>query len=179
MSLLYEIYETRRDQWSDIQNHLPRLYDFGRCGGRIVELGTRSGNSTAAFLAGLIHAPSPSHLWSIDVVDVPGDPAWWRSGLWTFIKGDDLALRDYVPAEISVLFIDTLHHYDQTLAELRLYGPRSEIIVLHDTDLETPYGAPRNDPKFPVKAAIGTWLAENPDRSVEYFEGSYGLGVIT
>ena len=54
--MIRDEYKMRLDLWSDIQDHLPRLYSeaaTGHC--VIIELGVRAGNSTAAFLA----APPP------------------------------------------------------------------------------------------------------------------------
>jgi len=173
-------FEQRRSEWSDIQDHLWFLHDAVMEEGArvVVELGTRDGNSTSAFLTALESNKGKGHLWSIDITPVNAPAAWWRSGLWTFIFGDDLKVRDHVPDDIDILFIDTSHYYDHTLSELRLYGPRSKTILLHDVDLEEPWGKPRKDPKFPVRAAIGTWIAEAEHRTVEYLEGSHGLGVI-
>lgn len=180
MSEIYEGFQQRLAEWSDIQGHLQFLHDVvtEERARRVVELGVRDGNSTSAFLSGLEQKRhGDAHLWSVDIVPINAPAAWWRSGLWTFIFDNDLKVRDYVPEDIDILFIDTSHHYDHTLAELRLYGPRSKTILLHDVDLERPHGAPRGDPPFPVRAAINAWLQETT-RKVEFREGSYGLGVI-
>lgn len=160
-------------QWSDIVGHLPFLHDtvIGLDAQVVVELGVRSGNSTAALLAAVER--TGGHLWSVDI-DAPNLP--FDSDSWTVIVGDDLAVADQLPETIDVLFIDTSHTYPHTLAELRLYGPRASVILLHDTDLEHPDGAPPA-PAFPVASAIDTWCAET-GCSWENRPGSYGLGVI-
>jgi cephalosporin hydroxylase len=75
------------------------------------------------------------------------------------------------------LFIDTSHHYEQTLAELNLYGPKATMILLHDTELEDPYMRPPTDPLFPVRTAIDDWCAKT-GRQWTNRTGCYGLGVI-
>jgi cephalosporin hydroxylase len=187
VSEISDIYHEHLEAWSDIQGHLEFMHDvvIETNAGNVVELGVRSGVSTAAFLAGFEDRPySPlgrvrSHLWSIDINPPPRIPAFYRSRMWTFVQGDDLVVRDCVPEDIDLLFIDTLHHYEHTLAELRLYGPTARFILLHDTDLEHPHGAPRGDPPFPVRTAIETWVAEQPVfHGIQYREGSYGMAVI-
>jgi cephalosporin hydroxylase len=163
----------RSVQWSDIVGHLQFLHDtvLERDAQVVVELGVRSGNSTAALLAAVER--TGGHLWSVDI-DAPMLP--FDSEAWTVIVGDDLAVAEQIPDEIDVLFIDTSHTFVQTLAELRLYGPRARLMLLHDTELEHPDGAPPS-PAFPVARAIDTWCAET-GCTWENRSGSYGLGVI-
>lgn len=174
---LGDIYRQRAATKSDIYQHLEFLHDtvIEVDAKVVVELGVRSGNSTAAFLAAV--EKTGGHLWSVDI-DVPSWPAQFlQSELVTFIQGNDLAVASDIPAEIDVLFVDTSHYYDHTLAELRLYGPRSTTILLHDTELECPHRAPRDDPPYPVKAAIEAWCAET-GLAWSNRPHCYGLGVI-
>lgn len=192
-----EMYRERCSVWSDIVEHLPVLHDTVVDSGAqtVVELGVRTGNSTAALLAGVVE--TGGHLWSVDIRLMPQanfHPLKRAAGSsWSFIIGDDLAVADqvghqvdittvgevepsYVPGGIDVLFIDSSHHYDNTLAELRLYGPRSTTILLHDTELEHPDGAPA-EPAFPVKTAVEEWCAET-GRPWRNLTNCYGLGII-
>lgn len=173
MSVVDE-YRRRRDEPSDIWEHLPTLYAHvvAENARVVVELGVRSGNSTAALLAAV--ELTGGHLWSVDIDTQPA--GFDNHPQWTFIQGNDLATADQLPATIDVLFIDTSHHYEHTLAELRLYGPRSRWIVLHDTELEHPDGAPRR-PSFPVKKAIECWSLDVGRRWTNR-TNCYGLGII-
>jgi predicted O-methyltransferase YrrM len=169
-------YEMRRWLPSDIVQHLPRLFEEASRGEiRVIELGVRSGNSTAAFLAGVEeHA---GHVYSVDVVR-PRVP-WRLHPQWSFILGDDLEVADRIP-RCDVLFIDTSHHYEHTLAELDAYVPKVKpggVVLLHDTELEQPEGAPPDDPPFPVRAAVDEWCSTH-GLTPEYVTGCYGLGVI-
>jgi predicted O-methyltransferase YrrM len=173
-------YEARCSTWSDIQNWMPTLRDTVRAypSAAVVELGVRSGNSTSAFLYAVDEVDG--HLWSVDV-NTPAVPGWWWSyPRWTCRIGDDCnpAIAADLPAEVDVLFIDTSHHYDHTLAELRLYVPRVRpggTVLMHDTELEAPDGY-IGDP-FPVARALDDYCAE-AGLSWENRTGCYGLGVI-
>lgn len=136
-------YHTRLASPSDIQLHLPRLYQESH--GIVLELGVRGGTSTSALLAGVVERGG--HLYSVDI-----NPNCWGSvGLhpqWTFINADSLDVVKIcgagVPDEIDMLFIDTEHTYTKTLNELFTWGKcvkEGGKIFLHDTDdAETFYG---------------------------------------
>lgn len=174
-------YEDRCKVPSDIVEHLPTLYDLvvREDARTVVELGVRTGNSTAALLAAI--ETTGGHLWSVDIRLMPFahlDPLKRAAGdAWTFILGDDMRVAGRLPEAIDVLFIDSSHHFDHTLAELRLYGPRAKWIVLHDTELEHPDGAPPTDPPFPVKCAVEVWAAE-AGRDWSNRTNCWGLGII-
>jgi predicted O-methyltransferase YrrM len=163
-------FEDRLGRWSDIQEYLPFLHDTARSypGVRVLELGTRKGNSTLAFLAAAKDAGG--HVWSADIINVDRDPEgmlpWARLPYWTFVHGDDMhpAVRAALPAKVDVLFIDTSHEYEHTLAELRAYMPRlapGGTALFHDTKVQ----------------ALDEYCAE-AGLSWEELPGEYGLGVI-
>lgn len=143
MSLTDE-YNRRCREWSDIHEHLPTLLEHVLAAGkdaRILELGTRTGNSTAAFLHGL-QVKGSGLLMSVDldVAQVPDD--WWDIDRWTFLRGSDQdpliisAIQSEAPYDI--LFIDTSHTYEHTLFELECYAPLVRpggVVLLHDTEV--------------------------------------------
>jgi predicted O-methyltransferase YrrM len=170
-----EEYDYRCRVKSDISDHLPYLYGMA-LGKQVIELGVRGGNSTAAFLAAV---GDEGHVWSVDIVDPQVPPEWYDSGRWTFTLGDDLAVAGDAPAEVDVVFIDTSHHYNQTMAELNAYTLKlvaGGVVLLHDTELERPYGA-IGGPPFPVRQAIEDWTAVT-GWEFELRPGCNGLGVI-
>lgn len=179
-SPLQQEYAARQQVWSDIVDHLPTLHDtvLGYPNATVLELGVRSGTSTAAFLAAVEHVDG--HLWSVDIVQ-PQVPAWWAgTGRWTLTVGNDIDpdMAASQPAQVDVLFIDTSHHYDHTLAELRLYVPRVKpggTVLMHDTELERPDGF-SGDP-LPVARALDAYCAETGREWVNN-TGCYGLGCI-
>ena len=181
MSAITEDLEVRRAAWSDIGDHLYRLRDeASRPGVKVIDLGVRSGNSTAAFLsAAEAHG---GHVWSVDISWAPLPEFWYQSGFWSFTIGDDCDpfIVNCTPDEVDIVFIDTSHHFQHTLDELTLYVPKVKpggVVLLHDTELETPFDAPPDDPPFPVAEAIRKYTAER-GLTVEWVTGSYGLGVI-
>lgn len=167
---------------SDISDHLPRLHAEASIPGvRVLELGVRSGNSTAAFLYAA--EQQDGHVWSVDIappaVPFHGNPRWHLT------IGDDLAPQVHLaqPDMVDVLFIDTSHTYDQTTAELYAYWRNVKpggVILLHDIELERPEASPPSDPPFPVRKAVDEFVEEFASviREVEYVSGCYGLGVI-
>lgn len=153
-------YRQRSAAWSDIRVQLPVLYSWAHLpGARIIELGVRSGNSTCAFLAGIERADSGGSLWSVDISDPPV-PAWWRNlPYWHLLVADAASAQAaaHCPGEADILFTDTSHLYDPTLAELRAYAPRIRpggVILVHDTH------TPGTDQAWPdVPRALDDWCA--------------------
>jgi predicted O-methyltransferase YrrM len=187
-------HEARLATWTDMQGHLPFLADHAgrRPGARLLELGVRSGTSTAALL--LAAERAGGHLWSVDLA-APRVPSWWAlTGRWTFIQGDDLdqatiaALFPDALAGLDLLLVDTCHDdHAHTLAELRTYVPRVNpggVVCCHDTDLDpatihqaVPQVLPPGAPPNPVRRALDDYCAET-GLSWTNRPGSYGLGVI-
>ena len=163
---------------SDINEHLPRLVEQVEDlqATKVIELGTRGGVSTIAWLYAL--ARNNGHLWS---VDIDPRPAGLEVAHWTFIQGDDCSPEVFtqLPDDVDIVFIDTSHAYRHTVQELALYrwlvrpGGR---IVLHDTELYLPGGV-GPQPPFPVKKAVEEFCAAEGLRWTNY-ENNNGLGVI-
>ena len=183
---LHSAYLDRLARWSDIGEYLPFLHGQARSrpGVRVLELGSRRGNSTLAFLAAA--KESGGHVWSCDITNVARDPAgmlpWARVPQWTFVHGDDMdpAAQVLMPPECDVLFIDTSHEYEHTLAELRAHMPRlapGGVALFHDTNIIgwPGYSWDRDIP--PVRAALDEYCAETGLRW-QNMDGEYGLGVI-
>lgn len=103
----------------------------------VVELGVGYGRSTCALLTGL--AQTGGRLFSCDVEELPGVRAKWQAPNWSFTVQNDLAWgasRPWGDGPIDLLMIDTTHTREQTLAELKLFGPHVRPggkILLHDT----------------------------------------------
>jgi glycosyltransferase involved in cell wall biosynthesis/predicted O-methyltransferase YrrM len=165
------------NRWSDIRAHLPTLYDAAV--GTVVEIGARSGVSTAALIAGVeVHG---GHVFSIDLD--PGCAQLFDHPQWTFIHANSLdgatvsvALRrtlqtpDNQHSAIDTLFVDGEHTFPQVEAELALYGPHVRPggqILLHDVV------------SYPeVRRAAELW-AQQHGHTFTMREASNGLGCIT
>lgn len=117
--------------------HITRLFEI-TCSytrARVLELGTRTGMSTSAFLAAA--EQNGGHVWSVDI-EQPRVPAGWADcGVWTLTVADDLGeLPALEGLEFDVLFIDTSHSREHTLAELRRFVPLvtpGGRVLLHDS----------------------------------------------
>lgn len=164
---------------SDIYLHLPRFVGMVKAGNckKVLELGTRTGVSTVAWLHAL--EQTGGHLWS---VDIDTKPAIGEHAHWTYIQGDDTdeTVIAQLPAPFDICFIDTSHHYRHTLWELDRYISlvrSGGLIVLHDTELPIPEGAPAGDPTYPVKRAVEQFVAA---RNLKWFNipDCWGLGII-
>ena len=171
-------YARRLIPWSDIQAQMPLLHDAASTRTRpaIAELGTRTGQSTSALLAGA--SETGGHVWSVD----PGEvtvPSWWaETGLWSFLPADDMSAdaTRWVPRRLDVLFIDTSHLYGHTMDELHEYVPRVRpggIVLCHDVELarddeimrdkvrgDAWLTAAASGPQYPVAAALDDYCAE-------------------
>lgn len=129
---------------TDISRHLLTLFRVALepRPSLIVELGIRGGASTFVFERAARR--SGATLVSVDIEDCSGVSDWDR---WHFVREDDLAFARRFPlwcadrgldASIDVLFIDTSHAYDHTLAELRAWMPflvPGGRAVLHDSNM--------------------------------------------
>ncbi len=181
---LSDLYEQLCKAPSDINEHLPAFVEIAReiTASRIIELGVREGVSTIGWLYALsVLWPTSGHLWSVDV-NFPTDAAPVRLldadalARWTFIRGRDesRAVREALPNDVDIVFIDTAHTLDQTRTELDLYARRVRRggrIVLHDT-LENAV-----ETGYPVRTAIEEFCDR---RDLRWTDRQYnnGLGII-
>lgn len=167
--------------WSDIQGHMEFLRKTIAAYDKPVgiELGVRSGQSTAAQLAGI--QDNGGELWSVDI-DAPQVPShWFDLPEWHFLQADDLSAeaQAWLPAQCDVLFIDTSHTVEQTLGELRVYVRRVRkggVALLHDTEWEDP-GTMLDAPGGWVTQALDAYCKETGLSWVNR-TGSFGMGVI-
>ncbi len=134
MNSIEQLYKKSLLSESDIQGHLQFIANVAR--GNVLEMGVRSGNSTAAFLYGL--EMQGGKLWSIDKNALCGE-LFNGHPLWNFINADscDVAtvLAGGVPSEIDILFLDTMHDYEQVSNELVCWHTliaKNGIILVHD-----------------------------------------------
>lgn len=173
---LEQHYRDTLERASDIQGHLQMFVDTVAelDATKVIELGTRGGCSTVAWLYGL---EGRGHLWSVDLDPAPA----FDYPHWTFIEGNDLSERvlEQLPDQVDVVFIDTSHAYDHTLDELAAYVPRVRPggrVLLHDTELEQPEGIGPSIP-FPVKRAVEAYCGRH-GLSWKNYEHCFGLGVV-
>lgn len=122
---------------SDIQHHLGLLYSLAR--GNVLELGTRTGVSTSALLAGV--EAHGGRVVSVDI-DPRCEGVAKDHPLWVFWPGSstdaDMAqdIATYA-GPFDLLLVDTEHTFEQVTAELALWSPHMRPggrILLHDPE---------------------------------------------
>ncbi len=134
-NLITELYEVslvnpNATKCIDIYEHLPVLKQYGEDCKHITEMGVRWGASTLGFIMA-----KPERLISYDIQSTPEIENIMSESVklinHTFQLGDTLQI-EIEPTEL--LFIDTLHTYNQLIAELRRHESKvSKYIILHDT----------------------------------------------
>ena len=146
---LEELYIRRCYTRHNIDKHLPLLRHLGSQCETITELGSDIGFSTCAFLAA-----KPKHLRCVDVFirpELEEVTQWAPKGTKVLLEeGSSLEVE---PRPCDLLFIDTLHTYDQVRAELERHGDTAaKFLVFHDTV------------SFPeIVPAIREWLSAHPE----------------
>ncbi|MDA3806316.1 MAG: hypothetical protein PF440_00240 [Thiomicrorhabdus sp.] len=116
---------------SDINEHLPILRKYAEECRHITEMGVRGIVSTYALLVA-----EPDILISYDIKNCDWKPLREIAKEecntdFQFILGNTLEVEI---APTDMLFIDTLHNYDQLSVELKLHAPKvRKYIILHDT----------------------------------------------
>jgi predicted O-methyltransferase YrrM len=162
---------------SDIYEHLSTFVDLvvARNAQHVIELGTRTGVSTIAWLEGL--RQTGGRLTSVDIDERPDIGDYDH---WTFVRGSDLDPSVLARLDdADLIFVDTSHAYDQTVRELNVYVHlvrRPGLIVLHDTELKHPFGVPWF-PAYPVKTAVDEFCQENGYRWTNH-TNCFGLGIV-
>lgn len=126
--LIDVIYESACSTPSDINEHLPTLKSLVE-GKRVLELGVRTGNSTAAFLAG-----NPKRLVSVDIDLSRLDPEMIAAGKmagvnWELRQQDS---REPIDEEFDVVFFDTLHTEAHLAAEIAAHVKGAQTLIFHD-----------------------------------------------
>lgn len=158
---------------SDINEHLPTLRRYAEQCDFIVELGVRKIVSTWAFLAG-----KSKRLISVDITH----PKDYGGDLWE-VEGAareagitfDFALKSSLDIDLpehDLLFIDTLHTYEQLAAELNRHHKQArKFIIMHDTNLA---GDPDN-----MRKAVNDFLDSHTEWEVaEHFDNNNGLTIL-
>ena len=183
MSIAAEQYRIRcdsgfDDSWS-IREHLPTLKALADQCDSAFELGVHKVVSTWAFLASSLRS-----LTSVDLVhpaSVGGDlgvaeRAAADAGIdFRFVHSSSLEVPLH---DVDLTFIDTLHVYDQLLAELRRFAPYTrKFLVLHDTETFRSVGEDRVSRG--LEPAVLEFLAENPAWFISaHYRNNNGLTVL-
>lgn len=173
MNTINEYYEYECARSTDINEHLPTLKKYAEDCEHITEMGVRSIVSTWAFLMG-----KPKNLISYDINNID------ESIILNTIKDNDIDFKfiqgDTTKIEIGetdLLFIDTLHTYDQLKDELDLHGNKSKkYLIFHDTTL---FGNRGERGDIGLNPAIKEFIVENSHWAIhEVFTNCCGLTIL-
>lgn len=158
----------------DICEHLDTLYEYAKKCAHITEMGFRNGTSFTAFLMG-----QPKKLITYDIVFPSGSYDYFDK-----MKGEteihmlQCSTLDCLIEETDLLFIDTLHTYDQLHKELTLHGNMArKYIILHDTETFGYEGENKRKPG--LWQAVNEFLHDNNQWSIkEHFKNNNGLTIL-
>lgn len=166
---LQEKYLDSLKKYSDTQEHLYVLREYASKVNYITEFGVRTGVSTCALLSS-----HPKKMISYDILKQPEvdeliSLSKKENVDFNYILNDVL-LVDIDPTDL--LFIDTIHNYEQTKEELRLHANKvSKYIIFHDT---VRYGIKGHEEgKVGIMLAIEEFIKSNNDWKIVDFRDNY------
>jgi beta-1,4-mannosyl-glycoprotein beta-1,4-N-acetylglucosaminyltransferase len=161
---------------SDIQGHLNYLYRLASTVEHITEFGTRSGQSTAAFLYARPKRLICYDLERSDMIAMLEGVASEGAVEFTFHQADVLEI-EIEPTDL--LFIDTWHVEQQIAEELRRHADKARrYLVLHDTETFGLRGETAGHAG--IWPTIAAFVRQNPQwRLLHHFAPSNGLTVLT
>lgn len=172
---LKETYNQTATTKSDINEHLPTLLRYGQECDTIIEMGVRFGRST---LAWLMAKPSKLVCYDLKVhkrlpLDIYKQWAKEQGINFVFIEGDT---RKVKIEQADLLFIDTLHNYDQLKVELECHSDKAnKYIILHDTET---FGQKGETKGKGLQFAVDELLEKGIWKIKEVFKNNNGLTVL-
>ena len=183
MNGLDELYKDRCRRASDINQHLPTLKKYAAECDHVTEMGVRGGDSTRA-----LAAARPKTLICYDIVNCNVNEVCelaTQNDVDFIFKKQDVIESGFVIDNTDLLFIDTMHNYNQLRTELSMHGDRVlKYIILHDT---TTFGErdefPNVNPdslKRGLVPAVDEFISENePWKVLKEFTNNNGLTILT
>jgi len=176
METIKERFDRVKTEHRDISDHLDTLYRYAKDSDVVVELGVNEGISTTAF----VHA-NPPKLYSYDYI--PPNPMLQQ--LLDMCDNEEVEInfqqadsREIEIPECDLLFIDTLHTYDQLIEELNLHNHKAKnYIIMHDTEAFKFKGIVEGTKG--LQDAINEFLTSNNNwRLREHYAHNNGLTVL-
>jgi len=174
VDILQQEYTSACNQQTDIHEHLPILKELAQQCSSVIEMGTKTGQSTRAFL------------YSCDKVvayDLELNPQVFE--LFRVAKNAGKNVN-YIQAnvlninieETDLLFIDTWHVYEQLKQELELHADKAKkYLVLHDTETFGTIG--ENGTSKGLLPAIMEFLSKNSAWKIkEHRTNNNGLTIL-
>lgn len=169
-------YEKAKIITSDINEHVADLYHLACECSTVVELGVRTGVSTRAFLLADVALTSYDIQLDFRVQNLFNQAVKLGKPV-RYIQANVLEID--IP-QTDLLFIDTIHTYEQLSAELARHGNQAKkYIVFHDTYTFGLRGENPSDLRGLI-TAIMEFLIENPAWKVKLHKtNNNGLTVLT
>jgi hypothetical protein len=177
MNQLQELYNEKCSIPSDIHEHLPTLKRYAEECEHVTEMGVRWVVSTYALLMG-----KPKKMISYDINGINWQP------IAEMVKGDtdfEFKVANTLHLEIEetdLLFIDTLHNYNQLKLELHLHSNKvKKYLVFHDTTSFEYFGESYNGNmgERGIWYAIEEFIEANPHWELhERFTNNNGLAIL-
>jgi hypothetical protein len=177
MNVLEHMYNLKCSTQSDINEHLPTLKKYAEECEHITEMGVRWVVSTYALLMG-----KPKRMISYDINEIV-----WKPILDMVKDNTDFEFRvantlDLEIEETDLLFIDTLHNYNQLKGELQIHGNKArKYIIFHDTTTFEWIGESYEGKKDEIGLwpAIEDFLEQNQNWQLhERFTNNNGLTIL-
>ena len=179
MYTIEQLYNLSHYTQSDINEHLPTLYKYAKLCDTIAEFGVRYVVSSFAFA----HA-RPKKLICVDISN--------NENITNFINlcrkeninavFDHASTLSYELEEVDLLFIDTLHSFNQLTQELKLHADKvKKYLIFHDV---ISFGNKNEDDgqvgeNCGLVPAIRNFLKENPNwKELETYTNNNGLTVL-
>lgn len=196
---MYKLYVTKCKVKSDINEHLPTLYECAKKCNTVVECGVRDIVSSYAFGCGLMGNLNNKY-YMIDPYKSPQIDIFLKLCVQEKVNAQFIHMSDIEchPIETDLLFIDTWHVYGHLKRELAHWHSHvKKYIILHDTTVDEWYGEtirkklnPHEQSKksgIPVDEitkglwpAIDEFLKSNPEWKIEKrFTNNNGLTILT
>ena len=168
-------YKKARNTPSDINQNLHELFEIAKECKTVIEMGVRTGVSTRAFLNADVKLISFDIVLNSEVQKL-FDIARQNGKDVQYIKDDVLNIEI---EETDMIFIDTLHTYEQLKQELKLHGNKAQkYIAFHDTHTFGLRGEIDNDNKGLLSAII-EFMMENPHwKFYKYKTNNNGLTIL-
>lgn len=178
MDLLTE-YENACNTNSDINQHLPLLYEISQECDHVTEMGVRTGVSTRAFLYA---NPKKYIAYDSDIDPEINELFEYCKSIgkdYSYIQADVL---DIEIEQTDFLFIDTYHCYEQLSKELKLHSNKvNRYIAFHDTFTYGRVGESLSYQSFSgtkgILCAIEEFLEENKNWQIVH-DVDYNNGLI-
>tara|TARA_R110002096_G_scaffold51401_7_gene134416 strand:+ start:532 stop:1101 length:570 start_codon:yes stop_codon:yes gene_type:complete len=162
-----DIFDFHRFANDDFSAHMDYCAEISK-GKRVLDMGFRWGQSTAAFLVGAKSVKTFDINECLEGREIFDEAVEVDKAYWEFVWKDSLSVD---PEECDILFIDTDHTGDQVYAELTLHHAAVNdggLIVMHDTQA---FSSMRN--------GIRQFISENEQWGVlKHFVHSNGLTVL-